>query len=197
MGATSEYLKRLPSLLKYMLKTPIKEDAISWVIDECRKRHVLDPDQICRRLLVINMVAVHTSTIAISNTILDIYSSPHVEEFVRSLREECSRVYSANNGIWTKDALNDLHRIDSAIRESLRYSSIAAFGIERIVSLDLHNLADIPMKYLSSSSLRVQGDISNWYQSLPEYPHPTWNTSQRPHPPNPPRPLYLPISARI
>lgn len=65
---------------------------------------------------------------------LDIFSSPQAEEFVKSLREECDRVLKAHDGRWTKDAVNDLIRIDSAIRESMRHSDLAALGVVRMVS---------------------------------------------------------------
>lgn len=68
-----------------------------------------------------------------TNTLLDIYSSPHVDEYVSALREECERVYQSNGNKWTKAAVNELHRVDSAIKESMRFSSISLKMLNRVV----------------------------------------------------------------
>jgi cytochrome P450 len=83
-------------------------------------------------------VAIHTTTISITNTLLDLYSSPRAEEFVAGLREEVERVLAAHGGEWTKGVVNDLYRIDSTIKESLRWSSLSLVGLTRLVSPPIH-----------------------------------------------------------
>lgn len=81
------------------------------------------------------MVAIHTTSLTITNTLLDLYSSPRVDDFVEGLREECSRVLAKNGGKWSKAAVNELYRVDSTIKESMRYSSLGAIGAMRTVSI--------------------------------------------------------------
>ena len=79
------------------------------------------------------MVAIHTTSITTTNTILDIYTSPRKDEILASLREECERVLAEYGGVWTKDGVNKLYRIDSALRESLRFQSLGEINIRRMV----------------------------------------------------------------
>lgn len=113
-------------------------DALQWLLIDCMELAKSDPrelseDLIVRRLLLLNMVAIHTTSMVTTNTILDLYSSPEKEEFVAGLREECERVLEQHNGKWTKEAVNSLLRVDSAIRETMRYSSLADVGLRRQV----------------------------------------------------------------
>jgi len=112
-------------------------DALQWLIEECVKKNdpaELDPVRICRRIVRVNMVAIHTTSTTITNTLLDLYSSPHRAEIVEGLREEVSRVLAAAGGTWTKAAVNDLHRIDSTIKESMRKSGIFIAGMTRVIA---------------------------------------------------------------
>lgn len=68
-----------------------------------------------------------------TNTILDLYSSPPSKGFVEGLREECDRVLAESEGIWTKDAVSALCRVDSTIRESMRNSTFGIIALPRRV----------------------------------------------------------------
>ncbi|CZT24228.1 uncharacterized protein RCC_09946 [Ramularia collo-cygni] len=114
-------------------------DALQWLLDEILEQSVTDPSllnehTIALRILNWNMASIHSTAITFTNTVLDLYSSPNAEESIASLREECERVLAAHGGIWTKDAVNDLIRVDSAIRESMRYSSILETVTVRLVN---------------------------------------------------------------
>lgn len=68
-----------------------------------------------------------------TGTLLDLYTSPQAEDFVAGLREECERVYEAHDRKWTKAAVNDLHRIDSTIKESMRFTGLGLIALNRKV----------------------------------------------------------------
>ncbi|KAF7191122.1 Cytochrome P450 monooxygenase [Pseudocercospora fuligena] len=116
----------------------VPNDALQWLLVDCielakSNPQELDENLIVRRLLLLNMVAIHTTSMVTTNTILDLYSSPDKEEYLAGLREECVRVLSQHGGVWTKEAVNSLLRVDSAIRESMRYSNLADIGMKRQV----------------------------------------------------------------
>ena len=116
----------------------VQNDYIQWHIEESYKRNDAlerDPDIINARVMMVNMVAIHTSTITIFNTLVDLFSCPDTEEFVDGLREECDHILSTDDGVWTKSGLSKMLRIDSAVRESMRYTGIGLFSLSRIVSL--------------------------------------------------------------
>lgn len=98
------------------------------------------------------MVAVHTTSITITNTVLDLYSSPHTADFVAGLREECARVLQKYGGAWSKQVVNDLIRVDSAIRESMRISDLGWLAINRMVGVIRQADAFFPSKWLTIGS---------------------------------------------
>lgn len=115
---------------------------------DMRSRLNEDANTLTRRLIRLNMVAIHTTSITITHTILDLFSHSRRDEFVESLREEVDRVSKAHGGLGSKAAVNDLYRIDSAIKESMRWTSISSTGVFRLVTakngIDLGDGIHIP-----------------------------------------------------
>ena len=114
------------------VKSINQNDGLQWVIDMCHDTgdlKQLDPALIVHRLLTLNNAIVHSASLALTNTILDLYSSPSYTAFLEALREESKIVLAACGGLWNKDAVAKLHHIDSTIRESMRLSvfSVAFF----------------------------------------------------------------------
>lgn len=115
----------------------------------------MDPKRITRRLMRLNMVAIHTTSVTITNALLDLYSSPRAEEYIAGLREECERVLKQHGGQWNKTAVNELYRIDSTIKESMRFSSLGITGLMRKVRVResvCHCYMTPPFKICSSAS---------------------------------------------
>ncbi|RMY22327.1 hypothetical protein D0867_02790 [Hortaea werneckii] len=92
-----------------------------------------DPFSISSRLLGLNFVAVHTSCASLTNAVLDMMSPPAGESVFHELRAEAKTVHDSCQGKWTKARVNQLEKIDSALRESLRISTFKARGLERVV----------------------------------------------------------------
>ena len=94
----------------------------------------LDPARITHRLLMLNVVSIHSTSFTMANALLDLYSSDPAFGFVDGLREECERVLSKAKGVWSKDAVSELSRFDSSIRESMRVSTFGIVALPRRVS---------------------------------------------------------------
>lgn len=109
------------SVLKTVVTdVPVREqdDFLQWQINESYQRNdpeEREPELIVRRLMMVNMVAIHTSTMTMANAILDIWSSDPSDAFVEGLREECSRILREDDGIWTKGGVDRMLRVDSAM----------------------------------------------------------------------------------
>lgn len=109
-------------------------DYITWhlrtALAEGRKDE-LKPSSVALRTLPLNFAAIHTTALTGSSALLDIFSSPpHV---AASLREEALRVYNESGRQWDKHALSRMYRMDSAIRESQRFSAFALSFVHRKV----------------------------------------------------------------
>lgn len=146
-----------------------QNDALQWMVEkaiEMGNTVEMDPDRLTRRLMRLNMVAIHTTSVTITNALLDLYSSPKVNEIVSALREECQRVLKQNNGQWNKTAVNELHRIDSTIKESMRVSSLGITGLVRkVCTTDL--CAD-------SANICITGHDERRHHSTRRHPRPIW-----------------------
>lgn len=95
-----------------------QDDFLQWQIDESYKRNdpeEREPELIVRRLMMVNMVAIHTSTMTMANAILDIWSSNPSDAFVEGLREECNHILRVDDGVWTKSGVDRMVRVDSAM----------------------------------------------------------------------------------
>lgn len=111
-------------------------DALQWLLEDLVKRAgpdlKIDMDQTIRQLMMLNMVAIHTTSMVTTNTLLDLYSHPDAAMYVAGLREECERVFATEQK-WSKDAVNKLIRVDSVIRETMRITTLADFSLKRSV----------------------------------------------------------------
>jgi len=113
-------------------------DVLQWVLDDSfavadTQPWRLELDWLCQCLLLLNMVAIHTTSMVTANTMMDIYSSPHREEYVAGLRQEAEATLQRYNGEWSKDAVNDMLRVDSVIRETMRVSGLGDLGMPRLI----------------------------------------------------------------
>lgn len=113
-------------------------DALQWLLEDLVKRAgpglKIDMDQTIRQLMMLNMVAIHTTSMVTTNTLLDLYSHPEAAMYVAGLREECERAFATEQK-WSKDAVNKLIRVDSVIRETMRITTLADFLLKRSVQL--------------------------------------------------------------
>ncbi|KXS95203.1 hypothetical protein AC578_6928 [Pseudocercospora eumusae] len=151
-------------------------DCLQWLIEKCVARNdpvELDVTRITRRLLRLNMVAIHTTAITITNAIFELYSSPRVEEYIAGLREEVERVLEAHDGKWSKAAVSELHRIDSTIRESMRCNEFSVFSVARIITapngIELTDGLHIPYgTKIAAPNIGIHSDPAN-YENPDEY----------------------------
>ena len=125
------------------------------------------------RIMATNMVAIHTSTITIVNTLLNLFSTNPAVDYVPKLREECDSILAADNGVWTKLGLNRMIRIDSAIRESLRFSSLSVAAFERAVAapdgLDIGNGVIVPKGAHIALPMHMIHEDESRYENAKQY----------------------------
>jgi hypothetical protein len=111
---------------------------LQWLIEESHA--VNNPDQIkprriAHRIIMLNFNAVPPSGLTLSNTLLDLYSTPQSEEFVEAIRAQCNQILEETpEKCWTKEAVAKLTLIDSTIRESMRHSDFGSLAFPRRVS---------------------------------------------------------------
>ena len=88
-------------------------------------------DRICYRIVVVNFASIYTTNFIATNAVFNIVSSPPSFGTLPSLREEVDRVLK-EHGSLSNAALNDMHRVNSAVRETLRHSDFANLSQRRV-----------------------------------------------------------------
>ena len=113
-------------------------DLLQWLITHslnsptCTPRDA-QPRYLASRISICNFAALHTSTITITNTFLDLFSSPNAPEYYAAIRQEATAVLAAHTGTWTKAAVAQLVKTDSALRETLRHTGLGGRSLVREV----------------------------------------------------------------
>ncbi|KAK4149681.1 cytochrome P450 [Chaetomidium leptoderma] len=101
------------------------EDMVTWLIRQAQTDGLdceLDVEMLSKRVLPVEFAAIHTTVITGFNLLLDLLASDPSLDVLETIREETSRVFAEESGSWTKQGLARLHRTDSAIKESMRFS---------------------------------------------------------------------------
>lgn len=90
-----------------------------------------DARSLSARVLALSFVGIHTSSAAAAGALVNIMCAG--PEVFAALRREAASVLRGNGGIWDRAAVGRLALMDSALRESLRFSAFKARGVERQV----------------------------------------------------------------
>lgn len=131
-----ETLERKERDPEYKAEEP--KDLLQWAIKYARESESKFPGEssakmLAGRILVVNFASIHTSTFTVANALLDLVSAPNQTKCIEAAREEIDRVLAEHDGVWTRPAVAKLHRVDSIIRESMRFSGILSHGLVRKV----------------------------------------------------------------
>ncbi|KFH41336.1 Ent-kaurene oxidase-like protein [Hapsidospora chrysogenum ATCC 11550] len=102
------------------------KDFLQWTIDAALDDgdpYMLKPDTIMGRVLLLNFVAIHTTSFAIAHVLMDL--AANAVENIDELREEIVAGLRAQpDEEWSKQALLAMPKLDSVFRESQRMNSI-------------------------------------------------------------------------
>ncbi|KAL8918841.1 MAG: hypothetical protein Q9208_007098 [Pyrenodesmia sp. 3 TL-2023] len=78
----------------------------------------LEPERLAHLQLMVNLAGIHTTSAAITHAIYDLCEHP---EYVNALREETEEVLRLDGG-WQNGTHKKLHKLDSFLKESQRFS---------------------------------------------------------------------------
>ncbi|KAK5996321.1 Cytochrome P450 monooxygenase gloP [Cladobotryum mycophilum] len=125
--------------LEFQEKGSTNNDFVTWAIEDAIKngdKQKLSPEVISTRIITVNFASIHSSSFTTTNALLDILSSPPAPDgtlLLDTLRDEVMRIYTEERSQWTKTGVDRMVRVDSAVKESMRYSGILYRGVVRKV----------------------------------------------------------------
>ncbi|KAH9439710.1 hypothetical protein MCOR02_003250 [Pyricularia oryzae] len=104
-------------------------DVIRWLIARSAAEgnpEQMQPVKIARRVVALMSMFGFAIGWVFAHALLDIYGGPSRDDVVAGLEDECDRVRRRHGGsIDTKEAVEALFRVDSAVRESMRLSDVS------------------------------------------------------------------------
>jgi cytochrome P450 len=109
-------------------------DFLQWSIEQALEtgdRRMMNPRTLAGRILLLNLVSIHTSSLTVTNLILDLASS--TPQLINELRAEVTSCLAETGGVWTKAALSKMEKLDSVFRESARLNTLVVVGLRRRV----------------------------------------------------------------
>ncbi|ESK86169.1 cytochrome p450 [Moniliophthora roreri MCA 2997] len=104
------------------------DDLLTWLIKAVNaKKEAVDVDDLIHRILMTNMAAIHTTSMAFTHALFNLMLRP---ELIKSLRDEVEHIIQDEG--WTKTAMGKMRLLDSFLKESQRVSNSSPGGLFRI-----------------------------------------------------------------
>lgn len=99
---------------------------IQWLIRVARNHgpEQMTANKIAMRILALTSMFVFAIGWIFAHAVLDVYCSPSRDDIVSTLETECRRVSVEHQGLSTKEAVDALYCVDSAVRESMRLNDV-------------------------------------------------------------------------
>ena len=109
---------------------------------QTKRPHELNLRSMSERLCMANFSSIHQTSFAATNMLLDLISSDKEFDTISSLRTELESVfgrtqnYKYDSAQWTSSNIQNMHRADSILRESLRLHTFPQRFMPRRVQVD-------------------------------------------------------------
>ncbi|KAI1077293.1 cytochrome P450 [Whalleya microplaca] len=104
-------------------------DVIQWLI-RVAKNHgpgQMVAEKIALRILALTPMFVFANGWVFAHAVLDIHCSQGGDDVIETLEAECRRVSAEYGGLSSKGAVDALHGVDSAVRESMRLNDVMIY----------------------------------------------------------------------
>ncbi|KAJ8508402.1 hypothetical protein ONZ45_g9316 [Pleurotus djamor] len=103
-------------------------DLITWLLDADVPEFEKNATAYVKRILMVNFAAVHSSANTFTQALLQLAGRP---EYIEPLRTEVESVIGQEG--WSKATMGKLHKLDSFIRECIRWEGLSSLAMIRVV----------------------------------------------------------------
>ncbi|KAM0426396.1 hypothetical protein ACHAPT_008442 [Fusarium lateritium] len=119
------------------------DDMLQWLIDRKDKFPDKNSQNLAKVQLGLTFAAIHTTTLTATNAFYDLAAIPEAQ---KELRDEVRETLSQNGGIFTSQALQQMKKMDSFLKETLRLhpATMASFQRKVLQPFTLSNGQKIP-----------------------------------------------------
>ncbi|KAF8919026.1 cytochrome P450 [Mucidula mucida] len=134
-------------------------DFLCWLMDNATGEDATNI-ALARRILVLNFASLHTTALALTHALYHAAAHP---DYAAALRTEVDSIVESHG--WSRTALANMHRLDSFLRESMRYTGLGSLSMNR-VALQPFQFSDgtkVPKgAYLMVSGMAAHLDPENY-----------------------------------
>ncbi|KAH7381517.1 cytochrome P450 [Pyrenochaeta sp. MPI-SDFR-AT-0127] len=120
--------------VKYANEKEKPSDMVQWIIDNSDPKDKGNVAYITKTQMLISVVAIHTTTMTMTQVIFDLLAHP---EYIDILREEINTVKPTEEEPWTKAKIAGLRKMDSFMKESQRFRPPGLVTMNRQVEQEL------------------------------------------------------------
>ncbi|KAK1983621.1 cytochrome P450 [Colletotrichum cereale] len=106
------------------------DDLLQWMIETQEESGDKDDEKLARYQLAISFAAIHTTSMTATNTLYTLAAMP---EYVSVLRDDVQQALADANGVFTSSAMQNMKKLDSFIKECMRYHAMAFAAFQRKV----------------------------------------------------------------
>ncbi|MCJ1262588.1 hypothetical protein MMC22_002458 [Lobaria immixta] len=133
-------------------------DMLQW-IEEASTDADKQPERMVDRQLGMSFAAIHTTTNHLTNVIYDL--AARWDQYGPELREEVEEALAADGGIWKKQTLTKLSKLDSFMKESQRINPPSALSFNRKIISPVSLTPEItlpPQSYIAVAAGPISAD---------------------------------------
>ncbi|KAF2798515.1 cytochrome P450 monooxygenase-like protein [Melanomma pulvis-pyrius CBS 109.77] len=141
------------------------DDMLQWLLNRSVDYKIDSTAQLAKFQLGITFAAIHTTSLTATNVLYSLAASP---EYIPPLREEIRAAMAANDGIITSRALQSMEKLDSFMKETIRFNGLGFTSFSRKVlkGITLSNGQYIPPGvFIEVPSHAVYQDSTNYPDS--------------------------------
>lgn len=95
------------------------DDIFQWFMDKASKAQRTDVGYMTKEMVTMNFAALNTAANNITQNLYELAARP---EYIKPLREELEKVLGENDGLFTKHSVEQLHKLDSFLKEAHTYN---------------------------------------------------------------------------
>ncbi|WYZ35209.1 hypothetical protein EsH8_I_001485 [Colletotrichum jinshuiense] len=106
------------------------DDMLQWIMEAQTKFGQKDDKELARYQLGISFAAIHTTTVTTTNALYTLAAMP---ELVPILREDVQLALADSNGVFTSSAMQNMKKLDSFLKETMRYYALGPTSFQRKV----------------------------------------------------------------
>ncbi|OHF00854.1 cytochrome P450 [Colletotrichum orchidophilum] len=106
------------------------DDMLQWIMESQKKFGQKNDRELARYQLGISFAAIHTTTVTTANALYTLAAMP---ELVPMLRDDIQQALSESNGVFTSGAMQNMKKLDSFLKETMRFYSLGSTTFQRKV----------------------------------------------------------------